>query len=48
MADLEQSISDYLREYQKVSGSNQLETDDGQILEIVQVTKVVRKSKYRP
>lgn len=48
MADLEQSVSDYLQEYQRVSGSNQLETDDGQILEIVQVTKVVRKSKYRP
>lgn len=47
LSDLQSSLSDYLQEYQRVSGSNQFQTDDGEVLEIVQVTKVVRKSKYR-
>ena len=38
------SLSDYLLEYQKLSGANQIETDDGQILEIVNSAKIVRKS----
>lgn len=48
LSDLQQAVSDYLLEYQSLSGSNQFETDNGDVLEIVQVTKLVRKSKYRP
>lgn len=39
------SLSDYLLEYQRLSGANQIETDDGQVLEIVNSAKVVRKTK---
>lgn len=39
------SLSDYLLEYQRLSGANQIETDDGQVLEIVNSAKIVRKSK---
>lgn len=39
------SLSDYLLEYQRISGANQIETDDGQILEIVNSARIVRKSK---
>jgi len=39
------SLSDYLLEYQRISGANQIETDDGQILEIVNSAKVIRKTK---
>jgi len=38
------ALSDYLREYQRMSGSNEIETDDGQIREIVYVAKLVKKS----
>lgn len=46
--ELEQGLSDYLTEYQKLSGSNEIETDDGQVREIVYVAKLVRKSSFRP
>ncbi len=38
------SLSDYLKEYQRMTGANQIESDDGELLEIVQTAKVVRKS----
>lgn len=41
------SLSDYLLEYQRISGANQIETDDGQILEIVNSAKIVRKSSEK-
>lgn len=44
MKDKQFALSDYLLEYQRLSGANQIETDDGQVLEIVNVAKVVRKS----
>lgn len=37
------SLSDYLLEYQRLSGANQIEVGNGEILEIVNVAKVVRK-----
>lgn len=39
------ALSDYLLEYQRLSGSNQIETNDGQVLDIVNVAKVVRTSQ---
>lgn len=44
LKDKQFSLSDYLLEYQRISGANQIETDDGQILEIVNSAKVVRKA----
>ncbi len=38
------ALSDYLREYQRLSGANEIETEDGQIREIVYVAKLVKKS----
>ncbi len=38
------ALSDYLREYQRMSGSTEIETNDGQIREIVYVAKLVKKS----
>jgi hypothetical protein len=38
------ALSDYLREYQKMSGATEIETDDGVIREIVYVAKLVKKS----
>ena len=41
------SLSDYLLEYQRLSGANQIETDDGQVLEIVNSAKVIRKASAK-
>lgn len=41
------SLSDYLLEYQRLSGANQIETDDGQVLEIVNSAKVVRRAQAK-
>lgn len=38
------ALSDYLLEYQRLSGANQFETDDGQVLEIINIAKIVRKA----
>lgn len=43
MRDLQTALSDYLREYNRVSGLTQFETKDGEILEIVNVFKLVKK-----
>lgn len=41
------SLSDYLLEYQRVSGANQIEMEDGEVLEIVNSAKIVRKAPGR-
>jgi len=38
------ALSDYLREYERMSGSNEIETEDGDVREIVYVAKLVKKS----
>jgi len=38
------ALSDYLREYQRMSGTNEIETEDGEVREIVYVAKLVKKS----
>lgn len=48
LKDLQTELSDYLLEYQRVSGSSQFTSENGEVLEIVQVHKLVRKGKYRP
>lgn len=42
--ELKEGLSDYLREYQRLSGSNEIEGEDGEIREIVYVAKLVKKS----
>lgn len=38
------ALSDYLREYERMSGSNEIETDEGDIREIVYTAKLIKKS----
>lgn len=41
--DLQGALSDYLREYQRMSGSNEIEDNDGEVREIVYTAKLVKK-----
>ena len=46
-ADLKErqaSLSDYLAEYQRMSGANEIEVENGEVLEIVATMRVVRRS----
>ncbi len=43
MKETQATLSDLLQEFQRVSGSNVIEREDGQILEIVSTSKLVRK-----
>ncbi len=47
-SELQTGLSDYLREYQRLSGSNEIEGSDGEVREIIFVAKLVRKSQFRP
>lgn len=42
--ELNTALSDYLREYQRMSGSSEIETDDGEVREIIYIAKLVKKS----
>jgi hypothetical protein len=42
--ELNSALSDYLREYMRMSGTNEIETDEGEVREIVYVAKLVRKT----
>lgn len=42
---LNSALSEYLREYARMSGTNEIETDDGEVREIVYVAKLVKKRK---
>lgn len=44
LKDAQNALSDYLREYQRLSGSNEIEDEEGQVLEIVYVAKLVKRS----
>ena len=46
-AELQGGLSDYLREYQRLSGSNEIEGNDGEVREIVYTAKLVKKSSFR-
>ena len=46
--ELQEGLSDYLKEYQRLSGSSEIEGDDGEVREIVFVARLVKKSAYRP
>ena len=46
--ELEEGMTDYLREYQRLSGSNEIEDNKGEMREIILVPKLVKKSAFRP
>lgn len=46
--ELEEGVSDYLREYQRLSGLNEIEDASGEMREIILVPKLVKKSTFRP
>ena len=46
--ELGEGLSDYLREYQRLSGSNEIEDNTGEVREIIMVPKLVKKSSFRP
>jgi seryl-tRNA synthetase len=43
MKETQATLSDLLQEYQRISGSNVIEREDGSILEIVSTSKLVKK-----
>lgn len=45
--EMEEALSDYLREYHRISGSSEIETSQGDVREIVYVAKLVKKSSRR-
>lgn len=46
--ELRTSLSNHLQEYQKLSGSNQIESDDGEVREIVYMAKLIKRNAFRP
>lgn len=42
--ELDGALSDYLREYMRMSGTNEIETDEGDVREIIYIAKLIRKS----
>lgn len=43
--ELMQAQSEYLREYARLSGTSEIETEDGEVREIIYVAKLVKKAK---
>jgi chromosome segregation ATPase len=46
--ELDGALSDYLGEYNRLSGINEIEGEDGQLREIVYIAKLVKKGAFRP
>ncbi len=42
--ELQESLSYYLREYQRLTGANEFESEDGGLRQIVYIAKLVRKT----
>lgn len=43
--ELSQAQSEYLREYARLSGTNEIEGEDGDVREIIYIAKLVKKAK---
>lgn len=43
LKETQSALSDYLQEYQRMSGVNEIEGDDGEVREIVYTAKLVKK-----
>jgi cytochrome c556 len=48
MKEMQDALSSYLQQYRQLSGTNQITSETGEIREIIVVTKLVKKGKYRP
>ena len=48
LKDLKAALSDYLGEFQRMSGLSEIEGDDGEVREIIYVAKLVKKSAFHP
>lgn len=44
MREKKQSLSEYLLEYQRLTGANEIQTDDGELLSIINSAKLVRQA----
>jgi len=44
----QEALSDYLREYQKVSNATTIEDDKGEVLQIIPSYRLVKKNKFNP
>lgn len=44
LKDFQLALSDYLREYMRLSGSSEIEGDDGEVRDIIYVAKLVKRS----
>jgi uncharacterized protein YlxW (UPF0749 family) len=44
MAELQDALSDYLQQFQQMSGLNEIEGEDGEIRQIVYVARLVKKA----
>jgi hypothetical protein len=42
--EMDAALSDYLREYMRISGANQIEDDNGTVHEIVYIAKLLKKA----
>jgi hypothetical protein len=42
--ELQEGLSYYLREYQRMTGANEFESEDGELRQIVYIAKLVRKT----
>jgi len=47
MADYKDGLSYYLREYQRLSGSSEIESDDGEVKQIVYTARLVSRSVFK-
>jgi hypothetical protein len=47
ISELEGALSDYLQQYQQMSGINEIEGEDGELREIVYVAKLVKRSNSK-
>ncbi len=45
LKDKQMALSDYLLEYQRMTGVNEIEGEDGEVREIVNTARVVKKTK---
>jgi hypothetical protein len=48
LKDYQEVLSGYLEQYQKVTGTNIIEGENGEIRQIIPVYRLVKKSKYNP
>ncbi|GDX61769.1 hypothetical protein LBMAG33_0790 [Candidatus Levyibacteriota bacterium] len=44
LKEIQNSLSDYLKEYQRLSGSNEIEGEDGNLREIINTAKLIKRS----